>query len=83
MTIVLAQQGWQCPNCGNIMSPNMMWCPFCSGEKKVTYTTTTSTPYKVDTSSLCKEETEMDYLKFMDELKMDEELAKRLKERSK
>ena len=55
MTIVMAQQGWQCPKCGNIISPNMMWCPFCSGEKKVTYTTTTSTPYKVDTSSICKD----------------------------
>ena len=53
MTIVMAQQGWQCPKCGNIISPNMMWCPFCSGEKKVTYTTT-STPYKADTSSICK-----------------------------
>ena len=56
MTIVMAQQGWQCPKCGNIISPNMIWCPFCSGEKKVTYTTTTSTPYKVDISSICKDE---------------------------
>ena len=39
---ILVQQGWQCPNCGNIISPNMMWCPFCSGEKKITYTTTTT-----------------------------------------
>ena len=32
------QQGWQCPKCGKIMSPSMMWCPFCNGENEVTYT---------------------------------------------
>ena len=49
MIIRMAQQGWQCPNCGNILSPNTMWCPFCSGEKKLTHTTTTTTDHKTET----------------------------------
>ena len=53
---LFSQQGWECPKCGSILSPSTMWCPFCSGKKEVTYTTTTSTPYKVDTSSICKDE---------------------------
>lgn len=23
-------QGWKCPDCGNVLSPYMSFCPFCS-----------------------------------------------------
>ena len=28
--------GWECPRCRHILSPYMVWCPFC---EKETYTT--------------------------------------------
>ena len=46
---LFSRQGWECPKCGSILSPSMLWCPFCSGKKEVTYTTTTtSTEDKYD-----------------------------------
>lgn len=33
---VFIRQGWQCPRCGTILSPDMSWCPFCSGPHRST-----------------------------------------------
>lgn len=33
-----AQQGWECPKCGRILSPSMMWCPWCANKDTVTTT---------------------------------------------
>lgn len=26
-------QGWQCPKCGSIVSPNVLVCPICGGKR--------------------------------------------------
>ena len=28
------QQGWQCPVCKRVMSPNTSYCVFCDGDEK-------------------------------------------------
>lgn len=35
------QQGWECPKCHRIYSPNQSFCLYCS-DKRVTYATGTS-----------------------------------------
>lgn len=30
------RQGWQCPKCGSILSPDKDHCPFCSGGSSYT-----------------------------------------------
>lgn len=30
------RQGWQCPKCGRILSPDTTFCPFCSGGSSYT-----------------------------------------------
>ena len=37
-----AQQGWECPKCGRILAPSMMWCPWCCSGQETTATTTTN-----------------------------------------
>ena len=36
-----APQGWQCPVCRRVYSPNTPWCYFCGNEQITTTTTTT------------------------------------------
>lgn len=38
-----AQQGWQCPLCGRVYSPNTMMCLYCGNGKE-----SASTSYEVD-----------------------------------
>lgn len=33
-----AQNGWQCPVCGRVMAPSMMWCPWCADRQVHTVT---------------------------------------------
>ena len=28
-----AQQGWECPKCGRILSPSMLWCLWCCNKE--------------------------------------------------
>ena len=35
------RQGWICPKCGRVMSPDTPFCLFCSNEVKTTVTTNT------------------------------------------
>lgn len=56
--------GWICSRCGRSYSPNVSMCPYCGGNSKTYYSTTTATPswiYKPDepTSGWFN-----DYLKF-------------------
>ena len=38
---VFARQGWQCPVCGRVYSPDTMQCPYCANiEYKITTNTT-------------------------------------------
>ena len=39
------QQGWQCPICKRVYSPNTMMCFYCGGECKTTTTTAFEIPY--------------------------------------
>ena len=32
------RQGWQCPKCGSIISPDKDYCPFCSNSLRCTIT---------------------------------------------
>lgn len=32
------RQGWQCPKCGRILSPDTTFCPFCVGNLDYTIT---------------------------------------------
>lgn len=32
------RQGWQCPKCGSIISPDKDYCPFCSNDLNYTIT---------------------------------------------
>lgn len=41
------RQGWQCPKCGRIYSPDQPMCFYCYGEKE-TYTTTVGTSLDTD-----------------------------------
>ena len=34
-------QGWICPKCGRVYSPNTSMCPYCNGQTKTFPTTTT------------------------------------------
>ena len=36
----LARQGWQCPLCGRVYSPDTSMCFYCGGEQKTAYSTT-------------------------------------------
>ena len=41
---IIAQQGWQCPICKRVYSPQTMMCFYCGGECKTTTTTAFETP---------------------------------------
>ena len=43
------RQGWQCPKCGSILSPDKDHCPFCSSGSSYTITCQT---YDVVTPSI-------------------------------
>ena len=40
---LMGQQGWQCPRCGNVMSPYTPVCLYCNTDHKTNATTSTST----------------------------------------
>ena len=42
-------QGWRCPRCNSILSPNMSFCPFCSCGNQRTTVSPTTTPIVNDT----------------------------------
>lgn len=43
-----APQGWVCPKCGAVLSPNTAYCPFCAPGNNKSTITSTNTPYSVD-----------------------------------
>ncbi len=43
-----AQQGWVCPKCGRVMSPNTPICLYCNNDNTTTATTNTANSFNVD-----------------------------------
>lgn len=31
---MISNEGWICPNCGKVISPFMVFCPFCDNAKE-------------------------------------------------
>ena len=52
-----ARQGWQCPICKRVYSPDTQWCYFCGGKST---NTVTSGTYRVGVDVLYGEEKEQE-----------------------